>query len=68
MKIEEISLTDLCLQSVSARKNDPNDFPGSCVRIKNHKSKCQKICNGMTESEARAITEQDLLEINELES
>lgn len=60
MKFEEIRLSDLCLQPVAAAKNDGNDFPGSCIRIKNHNGKCQKIKNGMTANEARAITEQDL--------
>lgn len=58
--LEDIKLEDLCLQSVMAKKNDPNDFPGSCIRLKNHKGKCQKITNGMTEKEALAITIQDL--------
>lgn len=59
-KFEELTLSDLCLKLVSAKKNDKNDFPGSCIRIKDHNGKCQKINNGMTESEARAITERDL--------
>lgn len=58
--MSEIGLDDLCRESVSAKRGDPNDFPGSCIRLKGHPGKCQKITNGMTEDEAAAITMQDL--------
>jgi hypothetical protein len=59
VKLQDVTLADLCRQLVMARRNDPNDFMGLCVRLKNHQGRCQKICNGMTAAEAEAITAQD---------
>lgn len=59
MSDDEIEPADLCREPVDAKRGDPNDFPGSCIRLKNHRGRCQKITNGMSEAEALAITMQD---------
>lgn len=59
MRIEDVKLEHLCREPIAANKNDPNDFPGSCVRLKGHDGKCQKIKNGMNEAKAMHITAQD---------
>lgn len=60
VKVDDIKVDDLCREPVAAKRGDPNDFMGSCIRIKGHPGRHQKINNGMTDDEVRAITEQDL--------
>lgn len=47
----------LCGKPVESKVRDPNDFPGTCIRPKDHLGRCKKISNGMTAAEALRISE-----------